>query len=245
MEIRLKPHGHQGAHAEALRAGLARHGVKRDPRFVAVWGWRTGQAYRKAGREVLVLERGYLGDRFAWTSIGWNGLNGRAEFPGYPDDGGARFRALGIPLRPLRPAGDYALIVGQVPGDAALQGRDLGPWYAAQAARAWGVPCRFRPHPLAARRGPVHTVANAPRLDGDLAESLARAAIVVTFNSNVGVDAMLAGKPVTCDDPGSMIHGVAPADREAWAHRLAWRQWSLDEIRSGAALEGVVGRLRG
>jgi hypothetical protein len=245
MEVRMRQHGHQGIHGEALRAGLARHGIKRDPHFVAVWGWRTGQAYRAAGREVLVLERGYLGDRFAWTSIGWNGLNGRAEFPQYPDDSGARFRALGVPLQPLRPAGDYALIVGQVPGDAALQGRDLRGWYAQQAARDWGVPCRFRPHPLGAKRGPVPVVPGAARLDGPLDDALARAAIVVTFNSNVGVDAMVAGKPVTCDDAGSMIYGVAPPDREAWAHRLAWRQWSLDEIRSGVALEGVVGRLRG
>lgn len=234
---------HQLAHAQAMREGLARHGVKRNPHFVAVWGWRAGLAYRNAGREVLVLERGYLGDRFAWTSIGWNGLNGRATFPEYADDGGARFRSMGLSLADMRSGGDYVLIAGQVPGDAALAGRNLQPWYEQQARNDWGLPVKFRPHPLAHKRGPVRPVAGAAMDRSPLPEALRGAARVITFNSNTGVDALVAGVPATCDDAGSMIHGVT--DRERWAHALAWKQWSLAEIRSGVALEGVVGRLRG
>ena len=37
----------------------------------------------------------------------------------------------------------------------------------------------------------------------------------------------------------------ANPDREAWAHALAWKQWSLDEIASGDALVGIVEALRG
>jgi hypothetical protein len=244
MDIRLKPFGHQGEHARALQAGLKRHGVGRNPKFVACWGWRTGAEFRKRGHEVLVFERGYLGDRFSQTSIGWNGLNGRAQFPEYPDDGGARFRRLNVPLANWREGGDYALIVGQVPGDAALQGKNLQTWYVAQAARGWGQEVRFRPHPLAHKRGPVKPVPGTVMDKGDLSRSLDRAAVVVTYNSNTGVDAMLAGRPVTCEDEGSMIWGVYPENREAWAHRLAWKQWTLGEIESGAALEGVVGRIR-
>ena len=33
--------------------------------------------------------------------------------------------------------------------------------------------------------------------------------------------------------------------REKWAYDLAWKQWSLDEIRSGEALAGIVEILRG
>lgn len=242
MDVLMARSPHQVAHAQAMREGLARHGVKRNPHFVAVWGWRTGAAYRKAGREVLVLERGYLGDRFAFTSIGWNGLNGRATFPEYADDGGARFRSMGLSLEPMRSGGDYVLIAGQVPGDAALAGRNLQSWYEAQAARDWGLPVLFRPHPLAHKRGPVRPVAGATMDRSPLPEALRGAARVITFNSNTGVDALVAGVPATCDDAGSMIHGVM--DRETWAHALAWKQWSLDEIRSGVALEAVVGRLR-
>jgi len=73
------------------------------------------------GRDVLVMERGYIGDRTHWTSLGWNGLNGRARVPLAPADGGARFeRNYSRLMHPYNPAGHYALIIGQVPGDASL-----------------------------------------------------------------------------------------------------------------------------
>lgn len=242
---------HQAEHGRALIEGLRRHDINHEQdgeNVVVCWGWRRGKAHRAAGRDVLVLERGYLADRFTWSSLAWNGLNGRGEFPEYPDDRGARFRSMGLQLLPWRAGGDYVLIAGQVPGDAALQGRDLAPWYAQQAstaAQAWKLPVKFRPHPLAHRRGPVRAVPGAETIGGDMAAALAGAAVVVTFNSNLGVDAMLAGKLATCDDRGSMIWGINPADRERWAHRLAWKQWRVEEIRSGDALVGVVGGIRG
>lgn len=181
------------------------------------------------------MERGYLGDRFAWTSLAWNGLNNRGQVH-VPDDGGDRFLKH-YQLQPENHAGEYALIIGQVPGDAALGGRNLVPWYEEQASRDWGMPVKFRPHPMAARRGMVRPVRGAQTIKGELSDALAGAAVVVTFNSNVGVDAVVAGKYVTSADQGSMIWGMS--DREQWAHRLAWRQWSLDELRDGAAWETV------
>lgn len=238
---------HQVIHLKALQEGLQRHGaLDLGDNVIACWGWRNGRQHRARGRDVLVLERGYLGDRFAYTSIAWNGLNGRGEFPEYPDDGGTRFRALGLELKPWS-GGEYVLIAGQVPGDAALQGRDLRTWYASEAAAAaetWRLPVKFRPHPLAYRRGPVRPVPGTEMAEGDLAQTLVGAAVVVTFNSNLGVDALLAGKSATCADSGSMIWGVSWACREQWAHRLAWKQWSIDEIRSGEALVGIVEAMR-
>lgn len=244
---------HQETHADALETGLNVHGITvqrtasvehAEAGHVACWGWRTGQRLRELGKQVLVMERGYLGDRFAWTSLGWNGLNNRAQF-GVKNDGGERFRRhFGDLLQPWNPTGDYLLIVGQVPGDASLQGRDLSSWYAEQAklAAAMGLPARFRPHPEALKRGYQKAVPGADVLGGDLQSALRGAALVATWNSNTGVDALLAGKPVTVADPGSMVweqaqglrRGAQP-DRESWAARLAWCQWSLDEIRSGEA----------
>jgi len=248
---------HHITHREAVEVGLRRHGVQGQyPNVVICWGWRTGAQHRKAGRDVLVLERGYVGDRFQYTSIGWNGLNGLATFPDYPGDGGARFRSLGVPLQPWRPSGEYVLLVGQVHGDAALRGRNLAGWYvaAAKAATAeYGLPVRFRPHPLEVRRlGVVRTVAGTQQDTGPLQDTLARAAVVVTWNSNTGVDGLLAGKPVVAAGDGAMaaplaareLGGRCDPDREAWAHALAWKQWTLDEIRSGDALVGVVEDLR-
>lgn len=90
---------HQGECKRALAEGLRRHGISDLGQNVVVcWGWHTGRGYRAQGRDVLVFERGYIGDRFKWTSIAWNGLNGRGTFPDYPDDGGARFRRCGFAL---------------------------------------------------------------------------------------------------------------------------------------------------
>jgi hypothetical protein len=254
---------HQHSHAEAMAEGLKRHGIdteiQRSPQRVAArvavcWGWRMGLQLQRAGRDVLVMERGYLGDRFAWTSLGWNGLNGRAKFV-TPDDGGARFRQH-FSLKPWRAAGDYVLIAGQVPGDMALAGRDLGPWYAGAAqaaARTYGLPVRFRPHPEAARLGRrTPPVAGATIANGTLSEALAGASVLVTFSSNTAVDAVVAGVPAVTADQGSMAWAIAAhtvgdritPDREAWAARLAWCQWSLDEIRDGCAWEVVGARLR-
>jgi hypothetical protein len=253
---------HQQRHAAAMAEGLKRHGIdatiQRSPlmagaRVAVCWGWRMGQQLRRAGRDVLVMERGYLGDRFSWTSLGWNGLNGRAKFV-TPDDGGERFRRH-FALKPWRTGGEYALIAGQVPGDMSLSGRDLAPWYAeaAQQARAYGLPVRFRQHPEAERLGHrANSVPGASAAAGSLADALAAAAVLITFNSNTSVDAVVAGVPTVTADQGAMAWRVsghtvgdrATPDREAWAARLAWCQWSMDEIRDGRAWEVVGAKLR-
>lgn len=247
--------GWQRAHAQAMLEGATRLGINAihgrpggnlRSKTIACWSWHVGKNYRAAGANVLVMERGYLGDRFAWTSLGWNGLNGRARFPFNPDP--SRFRRyFGDQMKPWRKAGDYALLIGQVPGDASLSGQDLTGWYratAVAAARAYGLPVAFRRHPKAVEKGVRQTVPGTRLLEGELADALAGAAVVLTFNSNVGVDAVMAGCPVVAVDRGSMAWDVAAhkigeftyPDREDWGTKLAWCQWTIDEIRSGEAL---------
>lgn len=235
---------HQVTHQAAMTEGLRRHGFevladsgdRATTHLVACWGWRCGRIMRARGHEVLVMERGYIGDRFAWTSLAWNGLNNRGSVF-TPDDGSRLSRYHADRLHPVDHSGSYVLIAGQVPGDMSLRGRDLKPWYAEQVKKDWGLPVKFRPHPLAHKRGPVHLVKGAQTHIGPLDEALRDAAVVVTYNSNTGVDAVLAGKKATADDDGSMIWGMK--DRQKWAERLAWRQWKLDEIKDGSAWEVV------
>jgi hypothetical protein len=241
---------HQREHREAVEAGFAKLGFT-HPNLLVCWGWRNGRRWHAAGRDVLVLERGYIGDRFRFSSVALNGLNGRATFPAAVQDGGARFRSFGVPLQPWNPDGEYVLLIGQVAGDAALQGKNLGPWYvstAKQAEAIYGLPVHFRQHPREADRRIVRKVPGTVANSGDLGDALAGAAVVVTFNSNTGVDAMLAGKPTVTADPGAMAWPVAahdlgePAspDRQAWAYDLAWKQWGIEEIASGEALRGIA-----
>src|SRR3972149_2034071 len=150
--------------AQALAAGVQQCGdqvvvapygvaMPRDIGAVATWGWRRGKRIFERGKvPVLVMERGYIGDRFKWTSLGWNGLNGHAKFA-MPSlsDGFERFaKRFGMAPWQVRPNG-YALIMGQVPGDAACANVNLPAFYdeATVTMRKRGFDVRFRPHPLA------------------------------------------------------------------------------------------------
>lgn len=250
MRYELNPRTpHQRQHHEAVEAGFRALGFE-DRNLVVCWGWRGGKRHYAAGKNVLVLERGYIGDRFKFSSVGLNGLNGRATFGETPQDDGERFHKFGV-LKPWNPAGEYVLLIGQVHGDASLQGRNLAPWYvdtAQQAAALYGLPVRFRQHPRERERRIIRKVPGTVTDTGSLEEALAGAAVVVTFNSNTGVDAMLAGKATVVFDSGAMAWPVAGKalgeeanpDRQSWAYGLAWKQWAVEEIASGEALRGIA-----
>jgi hypothetical protein len=248
---------HQQQHAYALADGLARHGYKAQisaraneltSDIVACWGWRNGQQFSGGNRRVLVMERGYLGDRFSWSSLGWDGLNGRARLPQVADDA-SRFNKHFAHLfeSEARPGREHVLLIGQVPRDAALAGRDLSRWYldtAKEAAALYGLPTVFRPHPRApANSYPV----NLYSVKGDLAAQIRSAAAVITYNSNTGVESVMAGVPTLSFDEGSMAWAVTghelgkhyDGDRLQWAQQMAWKQWMIEEIEDGSALERV------
>lgn len=199
------------------------------------------------------MERGYVGDRFFYTSLGWNGLNGYASFPQAPKDNGERFSKHGGRIAPWKTGGDNILILGQVPNDASLKGLDLLPFYkewARAAQKAHGLPVFFRQHPDVSRRGIAQYVRGAEVSSGSLSDALASAALCVTFNSNSAVEAVLAGVPTVAVDEGSMawpvtshtVSSIIRPDRESWASDLAWAQWSLEEIESGEPLLPFLGR---
>lgn len=200
---------------------------------------------KTAGHDYLVAERGYIGDRFAWTSLGYNGLNGRADFLNSGKGSDRWNKYFSDLMRPWKFGGDYILIMGQVSGDASLSNlKDFNGWVAqmVEAIKEHHVGMiAFRPHPLARQRAP-HGIRC---FDGTLEENLSGASLVVTFNSNSGVDAVLAGVPTVTMDKGGMAWPVAshdPAvviypDRTSWAAELAWCQWSNEEIRNGDAWE--------
>ena len=240
---------------DVFSCGLTAHGVKRDTRHhdypvpcktAVVWGMRhpaVFAAQQKAGADVLVLERGYMGDRQRWTSAGFNGLNGRADFrnAGSPAD---RWEKHHRHLeQPWKDGGDYVLILGQVAGDAATTGLNLDALYTEWAETAkgrWNLPVVFRPHPLARQVAPPGTVLQS----GTLAEALAGAKVALTWNSTSGVEAVLAGVPTFALDRGSMVWPVSAhhldsplfaGDRSGWAHDLAHAQWTLAEFASGEA----------
>jgi hypothetical protein len=248
---------------DAMLAGLRAHGLAPEERskgdwrvsdLAIVWNHRDTELHamqREAGAHYLVMERGYIGDitmRREWTSLGFDGLNGRAKFPDARDGGERWQKHFGHMMKPWRNGrkdGDYALLMGQVRGDASLAGVNMDDFYLTAVLNCcfdWKLPVMFRPHPRDADQPLPH---GAMLIGGTLEDALKRAALVVTFNSGAGVDAVLAGVPTIARDRGSMVWGVAAydwdhcarQDRTAWARKLAWCQYTADEISSGFAWE--------
>jgi hypothetical protein len=190
-----------------------------------------------------------LGDRFSWTSLGWDGLNGRARFNEvFESDRFARHFA--ADMKPWRTGSNgYALIMGQVIGDMSLVNVDIIQWYKDTATALWkdGWDIRFRPHPESDRKGherprvPFSKVA-----EGSLDEALSGAGLVVAYNSNSLTDAVMAGVPIYAGDKGSMVYDLAGRDfnpvrpaREKRLNEIANVQWQIEEISSGKAWEIV------
>ena len=227
--------------------GAAGH-VKISPspqaRHVACWGWTVGKPLRDKGHEVLVFERGYLGNRSKWISVAWNGLNGRADFR-LPERVTADRFNQHFALKPWKQGGECIIIAGQVRGDASLQGRDLTAWYEEMAVtleRLHGLPVFFKQHPASNGRPNKRFTPRLPEFEGNMADACKVARCIVSWNSNAAVDAVISGCPAMAFDEGSMAWDVTSHDpsqiitppREDWAARLAWCQWTTEEIAAGA-----------
>lgn len=248
-------------HMEAIAHGLRRCGVEVLPfegspddtaDFCVAWGMRKAERCQKAGYKgpMLIVERGYIGNRMEWTSLGWDGLNGHARHNEVWDT--HRFkRNFSHLLKPWQTGkrGGYALIMGQVIGDMSLSNVDILPWYSDIAVKLWneGWDVKFRPHPESDRRG--HDRPKLPFaqvVEGSLGEALSGAGLVVAWNSNSLVDAVLAGVPIYAGDRGSMVFELSSRDfrpiypdREAVLNHIACVQWSLTELSTGKAWEVV------
>lgn len=201
---------------------------------------------KKNALDCLILETGYInrGDGPSnHYALGWNGLNGRADFKNKNSDDKRR-KKLGVELKPWRD-GDYILLCGQVPWDASVDFTDHRVWLEEVVNNIRAISGReivFRPHPKA----------DLPPIDGcryskgPLYQDLMNASCVVTFNSNTAVDAAIDGVPVFAFDRGSMAYPIAnknwlrlenpeKPDRDQWLNDLCYAQWTPEEMRSGEA----------
>lgn len=219
------------------------------------------------GGTVLVAENGYIGPGGASPrdqahaggtggsvyALSRHAHNGRGWWPGCDGkptkEWAARWPRLGIPPKPLRTSGDTVLIApnrsfgqrgGVMPDDWAE--REASEW------RALGWRVRVRPHP--------GNGAAAVPLDRDLADVGA----VAIWSSTVGIHALIEGIPVICKAPWWICKRGAfgsVAEFEAcrrkphmtwWWHtlrkhalqRMAWAQWTVEEIASGEAFRQLL-----
>lgn len=138
-------------------------------------------------------------------------------------------------------------------GDSSLRGENVKGWYeniAKEIKQFYNIPVYFRPHPL--DKGMHQSIQNTPNLDGSLEESLSKALFTVAWNSNSCFDSIMAGIPCYAGDKGTMawdlcmksIENLYYPEREAVCHKIAWTQWSPDEIESGTATRKLADRIR-
>ncbi len=234
--------------------------VPTECNVAVIWGWhrraqRIIDHQESKGRHVIVLERGYFGDRLNdCTSVALIGTDG---LPYFNNDNSSddRFKESGIQLKPWKPGNDYVVVAGQIPNDTSVDTVNIRNWVYAQisAIREKGFKVVYKPHPddTGSQRVPAETIT----MRGDLDEVLKRAKCIVTFNSTVGVDAMIAGVPVIAMDQKSRVYSIAGHDldylkkkgkidepgREQWAHDLAYCQWSKKELANGKAWAHIMG----
>lgn len=235
----------------AITFGVAK---KRTPRGRAIGTVLAEHSARhehhpgRIGRHI-VIERGFI-HRERYFMVGWGGLNGRANYlnAGSPAD---RWEELGISLSPWRKTGKHIVLCGQVPWDASVQHTDHVQWCRQTIQRLGSLTnrgIRFRPHPLQPEAVDVSNLPVQISLGVDLQEDLEDAWAVVTFNSNAGVEATLAGVPAFVADAGGMgysilnkdlqlIESPCTPDRHQWLCNLAYTQWTLGEIASGQAMQ--------
>jgi hypothetical protein len=210
-----------------------------------VWGIRrrwSGYVLSK-GKSVIVIERGYLGERKkTWLSVGNGGLNDYANFgnQNVPPDRWEKYWT--DQVKPWKKGGKYAIIMGQVPKDSALYGQCIYKWakmiYPSALDKFKTV--YFRPHPEAFPPPDL----GIPLLTGNLQDALDGAKAVITYTSNSAVDAVMNGIPAITFCQGTMAWDVSThsfkeplyrGDRDAWGSRIAYAQWHIDEITSGEA----------
>ena len=237
---------HSHKYEEAFAKGLTTHNITPtwyssgdkplDIDLAVVWGVNNQgliQHLEKYDIDYLVLERGYIGDRKKFTSCGFNGLNGWADFQlEYVDD--KRLHHVEQFLKPIRKEeGDYILVMGQVSGDASVRYIGWNGWLQKtfdRLKKSTDKPIYYRVHPL--DHSPFIPT-GMDVLGGKLDAAIQGAAHVVTLNSNSGVDALLAGVPVISDDEGSMIWSANPLNRKEWLEEMSYCQWTIEEMASG------------
>jgi|WetSurMetagenome_2_1015567.scaffolds.fasta_scaffold00567_29 hypothetical protein len=248
----------------AFQAGLCRHGINADILstmnikscdLAVFWSHRHTKIinYQKAhGNDYLTLERGYIGDRTKYTAMCFNGLNGKADWSHCEKSLSDRFNknhAGAMRDYSINASGSW-LLIGQVQGDASLDGININKWYHKTIEKIKAISDArivFRQHPVELERKKARKkFEGVESSNRSLAEDLAGAMCVVTMNSNSGVESTFAGIPTITSDKMAMAYPVTSHEiengfkvfyRDQWAYDLAYKQWMLDEMRSGEAWE--------
>lgn len=203
-------------------------GIPQKPEGVFCTWNRIGQAnevakrYEAEGLPVLVTENASWGKWFAnerWYTIARNRHNTAGCFDVGNND---RWDSLGVYLNPWRKSGETVI----------LAQRGIGsPPTAMPAGWHKTVKGRLRKHP------------GRNKDAKPLNEDLFSAGKVITWGSGAAILALIMGIPVESHMPNWIgEQDNTDEGRLAMFRRLAWAQWTLDEIQDGTAFARLLHR---
>ena len=214
--------------------------------------------YRRVGRPAIYIDLGYWGRHEGGRRAGFHKivLNARhpiAYFQKRKHDA-SRFNHFRIPIREWKgPQNNgYILLVGMSGKAASAEGFRPEEWENGIVEEIRKYTTReivYRPKPnwgQATRIRGTRMVRGTPA-DGDILRYLDNCHAIVTHHSNASIEGLLYGVPVFCWDGLAIAPGKAcsdlslienppvPVNREQWAWDIAWTQWNVAEMHSGAA----------
>jgi hypothetical protein len=220
--------------------------------------WAASHRHRRAGGLVLVMENGSIpvikGERF-WQ-LAWDGHNGSGT---HRTGGPERWHDWGLDITPWRTDGDHILICAQRgvrDNDPEITHPSDWPDRVIRKIRGYtNRPILYRPHPGAPRKPclPRRDWAGLTVCDArePLKTQLRGCWAAVVYTSSAATECLLSGVPVFYDGPNiamreaasqdfSQINNPRLPDRQGAFERMAWCQWSSDELSNGKAWRWLV-----
>jgi len=241
-----------GDEVQSLRSEFYSGGAENDG--LAHYGLRgrTREAFivYKKQKFAVYVDLGYWGRKEGGSYAGYHKIAVNSRHPDkyfrnrdMPSD---RFDHFGLPIKPWKKDGKHILVAGMGAKAAPIEGFKPSEWEEAavkEIKRYTDRPIIYRPKPSWSDPIPIEGTRFSHR-NQSLEEVLENCWAVVSHHSNACVDALMEGVPAFC------YHGVAkpmglqelalieqplyPDDRQQWCANIAYTQWKVDEIQSGA-----------
>jgi hypothetical protein len=226
---------------------------------------KVWEHFRSQGKPVVALEVGGLRRNHTWK-MAINGINRDADFANqiYDDK---RWPLFKLELKPWQQTGNVIVICGQHHNSEQWKGLPkLNSWVEQQIKiirKYCDKPIVIRPHPRNSfnfdERKYPHVRVNLPKRDHstyddtDFKKILRSTWAVVNHSSNPAIEAVINGIPVfvsessLCHDVGNtnvadILHPAMPA-RQNWANRMAYCEWTTEEIGQGLPWKRIRERL--
>ncbi len=205
----------------------------------------TARAFEAQGGRVVVCEEAHLKGLVRGEKLFTVVLHDHNGGGPWPIGGPERWASFDIELVPWRERGEHIVVREQ----RGIGSRKIGSppnWHQDTAARLRQMTSR----PVVIRRHPK-IVAREGLEQIPLKKALHDCHALVTWASSDGTLALIEGVPVfalapnffvesACDRDLANIESPAMPDRLPAFERLAWAQWSLNEIRSGETFEVLL-----